>query len=53
MTHLKEKHHNEQFELLLKSYMLNGINSNKSLTTAALAAQIWKITKIELLEKKL
>jgi predicted metal-dependent hydrolase len=42
MTHLKEKHHDEQFELLLKSYMPQWEQSKQELNNGALGFSNWE-----------
>jgi predicted metal-dependent hydrolase len=42
MTHLKEKHHNEQFELLLKSYMSQWGQSKQELNNGILGFSEWE-----------
>jgi len=41
MTHLKEKHHNEQFELLLKFYMPQWEQSKQELNNGILSYSEW------------
>jgi predicted metal-dependent hydrolase len=42
LTHLKEKHHNEQFELLLKSYMPQWDQCKQELNNGVLSYSEWK-----------
>ncbi len=42
MTHLKEKHHNEQFELLLKSYMPQWEQVKQELNNSVLGYSEWE-----------
>jgi predicted metal-dependent hydrolase len=42
MTHLKEKHHNEQFELLLKSYMPQWDQCKQELNNGILGYSEWE-----------
>jgi predicted metal-dependent hydrolase len=44
MTHLREKHHNEQFELLLKSYMPQWDQCKQELSNGILGYSEWEIS---------